>query len=327
MQFKSSLSAMLSSLILIGAASAAPAQEYPARTITLIVPFAAGGPTDVVARIISTHMSKTLGRQIVIENIVGGGGTTATIRAMRAAPDGYTIEMGHMGTHAAAVAVYPNLAYDPVSDFEPIGLCSGTPILILARSDFPSNDLRQFVAYVKAHADDINMAHAGIGSVSFTAGLLFNSIIGIKPTSVTYNGTGPALNALVAGQVDYMFDQISNVVLEADRNTIKVYAVASSVRSSVLPNVPTAREAGLPQFEMSAWNALFAPKGTAKPILDKLTDALDKALSDETTRMQLLRLGNDIPDGPRRGQQALGSLVKNDIEHWTPIIRAAGLVK
>jgi len=327
MSLKPHFFGLLAGLILLGLGPAAFSQEYPARTITLIEPFAAGGPTDMVARIVGDHMSKTLGRQIVIENVVGAGGTTATTRAMRAPPDGYTIEMGHMGTHAAAVALYPNLAYNPVTDFEPIGLSAGTPILILARRDFPARNLREFVAFAKANADKLNMAHAGVGSVSFTTCLLLNSILNVTPAPVPYNGTGPAMNALLAGQVDYMCDQIANVVSQVTDGTIKAYAVATAARNPVLPDVPTTREAGLPEFEVSAWNALFAPKETPKPILDRLTDALDKALSDNATRKRLLELGSDSPDRPRRGQQALDTLLKSELQRWTPVIRAAVPVK
>src|SRR5215218_9884100 len=189
-------------------AAPAAAQDYPTKNITLIVPFAAGGPTDVIARIVGEHMSRTLGQQMVIENVVGAGGTTASTRVARAAPDGYTIEMGHMGTHAASVALYPNLAYKPDSDFAPIGMAAGTPVLVLARKDLPPKDLKEFAAYVDANDSKLNMAHAGVGSVSFTTCLLLNSIIDAKPTSIPYNGTGPALTALIAGQVDYMCDQI-----------------------------------------------------------------------------------------------------------------------
>ena len=184
----------------------ASAQTYPSRPITMIVPFAAGGGTDVSARIVSEHMSRTLGQQIVIENIVGAGGTTGSTRAMRANPDGYTIEMGQMGTHATAVALYPNLAYKPDIDFAPIGLVMWAPVMIVARKDFPSKDLKELVAYVKANAQKLNIAHAGVGSIGFSCGLLFNSIIGVKPTSVPFNGAGPAMNALIGGQVDYMCD-------------------------------------------------------------------------------------------------------------------------
>ena len=298
--------------------------DYPRRPITLIVPFAAGGPTDVISRIASDHMSRTLGQPIIIENIVGAGGTTASTRAARASPDGYSIEMGHMGTHAASVALYPNLAYKPDVDFAPIGLVAGTPVLILARKDFPPKDLKEFVTYVKANADKLNMAHAGVGSVSFTTCLLLNSILAVKPTSIPFNGTGPALTALISGQVDYMCDQIVNVVQQVQAGQIKGYAVGTPERNPALPNVPTSKEAGLPAFQAQAWNALFAPKGTPQPILDKLTDALDKALDDEQTRKRLLELGSVLPGKAERGQQPLASLVKSEIERWTPIIKAAG---
>src|SRR5438309_2245269 len=300
------------------------AQDYPARSVTVIVPFAAGGPTDVVARIVGDHMSKTLGQTLVIENMLGAGGTTASTRAMRAAPDGYTIIMGHMGTHAASVALYPNLAYKPDVDFAPIGLVAGTPVLIVAKKDFPPKDLKEFVTYVKANVATLNMAHAGVGSVSFTTCLLLNSILGVKPTSVPFNGTGPALTALIAGQVDYMCDQIVNVVQQVQAGQIKGYAIGTPERNPALPNVPTSKEAGLPAFQAQAWNALFAPKGTPQPILDKLTDALDKALDDEGTRKRLLELGSVLPDKAGRGQQALAALVKSEIARWTPIIKAAG---
>jgi tripartite-type tricarboxylate transporter receptor subunit TctC len=317
---------VLASTIAIGfaAAPAAAQSDYPRRPITVIVPFAAGGPTDVVARIVSEHMSRTLGQQLLVENIVGAGGTTASTRAMRANPDGYTIEMGHMGTHAASVALYPNLAYKPDVDFAPIGMAAGTPILILAKKDFPPKDLKEFATYVKANEAKLNMAHAGVGSVSHVTALLLNAIIGVKPTQVPFSGTGPAMNALVGGQVDYMTDQIVNVVSQVQGGTIRGYAIGTAERNPALPNVPTTTEAGMPEFQVSAWNALFAPKGTPQEIVDKLAAALDKALSDEATRKRLLELGSDIPDAPRRGPQALLALVKSEIARWTPVIKAAG---
>src|SRR6187399_310862 len=257
-------------------AVSASAQDYPTRPITLIVPFAAGGPTDVISRIIGEHMSRTLGQQLVIENVVGAGGTTASTRAKRAAPDGYTLITGHMGTHAASVALYPKLQYDPRTDFEPIGLIAGTPILVLAKKDFPAKDLKEFVAHVKANETKLNNAHAGVGSVSFTTCLLLDSIMKVKPTTIPFNGTGPAMNALVGGQVDYMCDQIVNVVPQINGGTIKGYAVGTAERNPALPDLPTAKEAGLPQFEAQAWNALFAPKGTPKEALDKLNAAAVK---------------------------------------------------
>jgi tripartite-type tricarboxylate transporter receptor subunit TctC len=272
-------------------------------------------------------MSKTLGQQLVIENVVGAGGTTGATRAMRAPADGYTIIMGHMGTHAAAVALYPKLAYHPVKNFDPIGLVAGTPVLILAKKDFPAKDLKEFVAYVKANVDKINMAHAGVGSVSFTTCLLLNSVLQVKPTSIPFQGTGPALNALLGGQVDYMCDQIVNVVPQIQAGTIKAYGIGTPQRNPALPNVPTTIEAGLPAFQASAWNALFAPKGTPKEALDKLTDALNKALDDEGVRKRLLDLGSDIPGPDRRGQDALTKLVESEIARWTPVIQASGVAQ
>ena len=320
------LSRVLVAALAIGFAAlpAAAQTDYPRRPITLIVPFAAGGPTDVIARIAADHMTRTLGQPIIIENIVGAGGTTASTRAARAAPDGYTIEMGHMGTHAASVALYPNLAYKPDVDFAPIGLVAGTPVLILAKKDFPPKDLKEFVAYVKANVDKLNMAHAGVGSVSFTTCLLLNSILNIKPTSIPFNGTGPALTALISGQVDFMCDQIVNIVQQVQAGQIKAYAIGTAERNPALPNVPTSKEAGLPEFQAQAWNALFAPKGTPQPVLDKLSDALDKALDDEQTRKRLLELGSVLPDKAGRGPQPLAALVKSEIDRWTPVIKAAG---
>lgn len=328
MRLLTRLAGATAGLLALGAMVApSQAQNYPARPITMIVPFAAGGPTDIIARIVSDHMSKTLGQQIVIENVVGAGGTTGATRAMRATADGYTIIMGHMGTHAAAVALYPKLAYHPLNNFETIGLAAGTPVLILGKKDFPAKNLKEFVAYVKANVDKINMAHAGVGSVSFTSCLLLNSIMDVKPTAVPFQGTGPALNALLGGQVDYMCDQIVNVVPQILAGNIKAYAIGTPARSPVLPEVPTSKEAGMPQFEVSAWNALFAPKGTPKEAIDKLSDALSKALDDEGVRKRLLDLGSDIPGNDRRGPAALTKLVESEIAKWTPVIKASGITQ
>ena len=299
------------------------AQSYPTRSITMIVPFAAGGPTDVVARIVTGHMAQTLGQSIVIENVVGAGGTTATTRAARATNDGYTLITGHMGTHAAAVPLYPALAYHPEKDFEPIALLAGTPILILARKDFPPGDLKEFVGYVKANEAKVNAAHAGVGSVSHVSCQLLNSILGIRPTGVPFNGTGPAMNALVGGQVDFMCDQIVNAVPQINAGTIRAYAIATPERNPSLPNVPTTAEAGLPAFQAQAWNAIFAPKGTPAPVIATLNAAAAKALDDEGVRKRLLDLGSVIPGTAERTPEALASLVKNEIAKWTPVLKPA----
>ena len=305
--------------------ASATAQVYPSHPITLIVPFAPGGPTDVTSRIVGEHMSRTLGQQFVIENVAGAGGTIGSTRAMRATPEGYTIQMGQMGTHAGSVGLYPNLAYKPDVDFAPIGLVVDQAVVIFARKDFPPTDLKEFVAYVKANGERLNVGHAGIGSISHFTCLLLDSMLDVKPAMVPFSGAGPAVNALMGSQVDYMCDSISDVVQQIQGGTIKGYAVATPARNPALPNVPTTREAGLPDFQATGWYGLFAPKATPKPILDKLTDALDKALDDENVRKRLIDLGCDIPPKERRGQAALAALVKSEIARWTPVIKAANV--
>jgi len=303
----------------------ARAQAYPSRPITLIVPFPPGGSTDVGARIVADHMSRTLGQQVVVQNVSGAGGTTGSTRAMRSDPDGYTLLMGQMGTHAAAVALYPNLAYRPDVDFEPIGMVTAFPLIVATRRDFPAQDFKEFIAYVKANDTKLNQAHAGVGSIFFTSCLLLNSILGAKPTLVPFNGGAPAMNALVAGQVDYMCADIVTGGPQLEPGKIKVYAIASAARNPAMPNVPTTVEAGLPAFQASAWNGLFAPRSTPQPILDSLVDALDKALDDEATRKRLGVLGGDIPERPNRGPQPFLALVKSEIARWSPIIKAANV--
>jgi tripartite-type tricarboxylate transporter receptor subunit TctC len=270
-------------------------------------------------------MSRTLGQQLVVENVSGAGGTIGSTRVMRAAPDGYTIQIGQMGTHAAAVGFYPNLAYRPDVDFEPIGMVAGLPIVITARKEFPANDLGQFIRYVQVNADKMNVAHAGVGSITHTTCLLLHSLIGIRPAFVPFTGAAPAMNALLGGQVDYICNAIPDAVQQVQSGAAKGYAISTAERSPSLPNVPTAKEAGLPEFQASGWNALFAPKSTPKPVLDQLADALDKALDDTNVRKRLLDLGCDIPDKAMRGQQPLAALVKREIARWTPIIKAANV--
>jgi tripartite-type tricarboxylate transporter receptor subunit TctC len=317
---RTSLLALAASIVLTGTAQA---QTYPQRPINMIVPFAAGGPTDIVARIVSENMSKTLGQQIVIENVAGAGGTTGITRAAQSKADGYTIMMGHMGTHGAAPALYPNLKYDPTKDFEPIGMAAGTPILIVAKKTFPANNLKEMVAYLQANPDKVNQAHAGVGAVSHMTCILFNSQIGVKPTAVPYSGTGPALNDLVSGQVDYMCDQIVNLVSQIKAGSIKAFAIAMPERSPALPDVPTTKEAGMPDYEVTAWNAIFAPKDTPKEIVTALSSALDKALDDAPTKARLLELGGVLPTKAERGGDWLGGFVKTEVARWTPVLKDA----
>lgn len=297
--------------------------RYPQQAITLIVPFAAGGPTDVVARIIVDEMSRTLGQQIIIENVIGSGGTTAVTRAKRSPPDGYTIVMGHMGTHAAAVALYPNLAYNPIRDFEPIGMVAGMPVLILARKDLAPKTLDEFVQFLRTSGTNLNMAHAGVGSVSFTTCSFLNSIVGSRPKMTSFQGTGPAMNALVAGRVDYMCDQVVSAVPQIAAGAIKAYAVGTTRRNPVLPAIPTSVEAGMPAFQASAWNALFAPKGTPQAVIATLNSALGNALDDPGVRKQLRDLGGEIPEPAERTPLALANLVVSEIAKWTSVLKPA----
>jgi tripartite-type tricarboxylate transporter receptor subunit TctC len=290
--------------------------------VTIIVPFAAGGPTDIIARISGEYFSKALGQQFVVENVAGAGGTTGITRGAQAKPDGYTIMMGHMGTHGAAPALYANLKYDPAKDFTPIGLVAGTPILIVARKDFPAANLKEFVAKVKDPAAKVKQAHAGVGSVSFTTCTLLTSQLNTKSIVAAYRGTGPALNDLVGGQVDYMCDQIVNLVEQVKGGAIKAYAIATPERSPALPNVPTTKEAGLPDYQVSAWNALFAPKGIPQDVAAKLNATLVAALDDANTRKRLLELGSVIPDKAGRSPQALQKLVESEVARWNPILKA-----
>jgi tripartite-type tricarboxylate transporter receptor subunit TctC len=310
------------------AAAALPAfaqGDYPSKPITMIVPFAAGGPTDTIARIVGEHMSRTLGQQIVVENVAGAGGTTGATRGKDATNDGYTLLMGHMGTHAASVALYPNLAYDPSEDFEPVGLAAGTPVLVLARKDFPAETLAEFIEIAKKEGSALNNANAGIGSVSHVSCLFFNALTGAKPTEIPYKGTGPALNDLMAGQVDYLCDQIVNAAPQIQAGTIKAYAIGTPARSPALPDVPTSAEAGLPDWQVQAWNAIFAPKDTDPAIVAKLSAALDAALDDEATQKRLLELGSVIPEKNLRTSDGLGAHVKSEIAKWSPIIKQSGV--
>jgi len=310
-------------LVLLGGWGAAKAQNYPARTVTVIVPFAPGGPADITGRIVADIFARHLGQQFVVENVGGAGGTTGSLRGARAAPDGYTLVSGHMGTHAAAPALYPNLGYDPEKDVEPIGLIAEQPELLTVRKDFPANNLKEFVAYAKANESKLNMGHAGVGSVSYVGCLLLNSAIGIRPTMVPFTGTAPVMNAILAGTVDYDCDPVLGPLPHIQAGTAKALAIATRKRSPLLPDVPTSFEQGLPEFDCAPFYAVFAPKGTPKEIVDKLADALNKGLDEPTVQKRLADLGADIAEPKRRGPKALGELVKNEVARLTPILKAA----
>lgn len=313
---KQAISFVLASLVAVGFVVSVRAADYPTRPITIIVPFSAGGPTDVVARIVADHMANTLGQPIRIENIAGAGGSRGTVHAKNAVPDGYTLTMGHTGTHAIAVSLYPHLGYAPVKDFAPIGLVTGMPIMIVARVDYPGQNLQEFIQHLKANEHTVKAGHAGRGSVSHASCSLFNAMIKITPAAVPFDSTGSAMQALLRGQIDYMCDQLINLAAQVEAGAVRAFVVAAPDRNPALPRVPAAHEAGLPDFHISVWNALFAPAGTLQPILDKLTNALDKALDNPRIRRQLLALGCEVPGGRRRGQQPLADLVTIEIARW-----------
>jgi len=313
--------ALAASLLALGWPGAQAQSSWPSHTITLIVPYATGGPSDTVARALEGSMSRALAQMVIVENVVGAGGTTGTTRTMRAAPDGYTIMLGHMGTHAAAVALYPKLAYNPATDFAPIGLAVRMPVVVIARNGIAASDLKEFIAYANQHGSEMTMAHAGVGSVSYIACELFNSILDLHPKLAGFQGTEPAIATLLTGRTDYMCDQTGSVVLQAAAHAIKVYAVASPSRARSLPDVPTAEQAGLPQFNVTAWHGLFAPKDTPRPIIDRLNAALGAALEDATVRKTVVALGGEIPDPTERSPAALGALVAREITKWTSVLR------
>jgi len=305
------------------ALAAAQAQNYPTRPGTVIVPFAAGGPADITGRIAADIFGKALGQQFVVENVGGAGGTTGTLRAARAAPDGYTLALGHMGTHAAAGALYPNLAYNPETDFVPVGLIATQPEVLAVRKELPPNTLKEFIAYAKANEKKLNAAHAGVGSVSYVGCLLLHSAIGIKPTLVPFTGTAPVWNAMLGGQVDYVCDPILGPLPHVRAGKVKALAIAAAKRHPLLPDVPTATEQGLPQFDAAPFYAIFAPKGTPQPIVDKLADTLNKGLDDPVVRKRLGDLGATIAEGHERGPKALAALVHSEVARLTPILTAA----
>jgi tripartite-type tricarboxylate transporter receptor subunit TctC len=314
------LAALVSAFALPGAALAQA--DYPNKPVTVIVPFAAGGPTDVVARILGEHMSRTLGQQLIVENVGGAGGTTGMTRVATAAPDGYIIGVGNMGTQSAAPALYPQLKYNPATSFEQVGICNFTPQTIVAKKDTAAKDLKEFLAYLKANSAKLSYGHAGVGSISHVSGTVFNSQFGFAPALVAYRGTAPALNDLVGGQIDYMVDQSLNVIPQIKGGTIKAYAVAAPERLASLPDVPTTKEAGV-DFIFSAWNAMVAPKGTPKAIVDKLADALAKALDDPKVKERYTELGSTGPEGADRGPAGLQKLVDSEMARITPVLKEA----
>ena len=311
-------------LALLGSAALAHAQTYPSKTITMIVPFAAGGPTDTVARLVAQSMGTKLKQQIIIENVGGAGGTIGAARVAKANPDGYTLFLHHIG-QSTAPGLYRKLSYNAIDSFEPIGLITDVPMTLVARKDFPAKDFKEFLAYVKANKDKVTYANAGVGSASHLCGMLFMTAIGTDLTTVPYKGTGPAMNDLLGGQVDFMCDQTTNTTSQIKGGKIKAFGVTTKTRLASMPDIPTLNESGLPGFEVAVWHGLYAPKGTPKPIIDSLAGALQVALKDPVVKQRFADLGTEpVPDAKAR-PEALRAHLKSEIDRWGAIIKKAGV--
>jgi tripartite-type tricarboxylate transporter receptor subunit TctC len=306
------------------ASSAAMAQQYPTRNVSMLVPFAAGGPTDTVARVTAQAMGKPLGQTVVVENRPSAGGILAPESVKNAKPDGYTILIHHIGM-ATTPALYRQLRFNPLTDFEYIGLINDVPMTLIARNNFPAKDFKEFLAYVKANKTKVSYANAGIGAASHLCGMLFMSAIETDLLTVPYKGTAPAMNDLLGGTVDFMCDQTTNTTNQIKAGKVKVYAVTSARRVPSLPDVPTLQELGLKGFEVGIWHGLYAPKGTPKPVIDRLVAALQEAIKDPTVNQRFADLGATAYPADKATPAALQAHVKAEIDKWGPIIRKAGV--
>ena len=309
--------------LICGAFSAPTMAQYPNKLITMVVPFAAGGPTDTLGRNLGQAMGKQLKQTIIIENVGGAGGNIGVTRVSRAAPDGYTLLLHHIGM-STSPALYRKLDYNPLTDFEYIGLVADVPMTLIARGNFPAKDFREFLTYIKANKDKISLANAGLGAASHLCGLLFMSAIETDFTTVPYKGTAPAMNDLLGGQVDFMCDQTTNTTGQIQGGKVKAYGVTSRTRVASLPNIPTLDEQGLKGFEVAVWHAVYAPKGTPKPVLDTLVHALQESLKDAELKSNLAKLGTEPVPQARANPEALRTFLKAEIDKWGPIIKKAG---
>jgi tripartite-type tricarboxylate transporter receptor subunit TctC len=311
-------------VLLWGGIAAAPAQVHLSRPITMVVPFAAGGPVDTVARILSEPMRATLGQSIIVENVTGAAGSIGVGRVARAAPDGYTLSIGHWSTHVVNGAIYP-LPYDLLRDLEPIVLLPSNPMIVVSKNAVPAKNLNEFVGWIKANEGKVSAGTAGAGSATHVAGVYFQNVTGTRFQFVPYRGTGPALQDLVAGQIDFIVDQASNSLQHVRDGKIRAYAVTASARLPSAPDIPTVAEAGLPSLDISVWYGLWAPKGTPKEIISKLNTAAVQALSEPTVRQRFAELGLDVPPRDRLTPEALAAYQKAEIEKWWPVIQGANI--
>ncbi|MCY7371355.1 MAG: tripartite tricarboxylate transporter substrate binding protein BugD [Polaromonas sp.] len=322
--FKPLLLASAAALAMVAASPAFSQAAYPDKPVSLIIPFAAGGPTDAVARMIAIPMGKSLGQTVLVENVVGAGGTIGATKVARAEPNGYSILLHHMGM-ATAPALYRKLNFDPLKDFEYIGQVVDVPMTLLARKDFPPTTFPELQAYLKANGNKVSLANAGLGAVSHLCGLLFMSQIGIELTTVPYKGTGPAMNDLLGGQVDMLCDQTTQTVPMIKENRVKVFGVTSATRLASLPNVPTLNEQGLKGFEVKVWHGMYAPKGTPAPVLEKINVAMRAAMQDPMVKQRLADLSSDIPSSDKMTPAGLKTHLEAEIAKWGPIIKKAGV--
>ena len=323
-RFKHWLTAVAGAASLVATGAAVAQAAFPAKPVTVVVPFSAGGPTDVVARLIGVPMGKALGQTVIIDNALGAGGTIAAAKVARAAPDGYTIFLHHMGM-STAPALYRKLSFDPLKDFEYIGQVVDVPMTLLGRKDLPANNFKELQAYVKANGNKVTLANAGLGAVSHLCGLLFMSQMGVELTTVPYKGTGPAMNDLLGGQVDLLCDQTTQTVPFIKDGRIKVYGVTTHDRLGSLPNVPTLDEQGLKAFEVKVWHGMYAPKGTPKEVIDKLNAALKTAMADPHVKQRLAELSSDIPSADKMTPEGLRTHLTAEIAKWGPVIKKAGI--
>jgi len=306
------------------AAGAAVAQTYPTRPITIVVPFSAGGPTDTVTRLIADVMGKDLDQQVVVENVGGAGGTLGAARVAKAEADGYTLLLHHIGM-ATSATLYRKLPYDTLNGFEYVGLVTEVPMTLVARANFEPADLKALVEYVKTNKDKVTYANAGIGAASHLCGMLFMSAVETQVTTVPYKGTGPAMTDLLGGQVDFMCDQTTNTTNQIKAGKIKAYATTTSKRLAALPDVPTAEEGGLKNFQVGIWHGLYAPKGTPKDVSERLTKSLQKALQDPNVISRFGELGTEPVAQDQATGDALKTKLVSEIERWAPVIKAAGV--
>jgi tripartite-type tricarboxylate transporter receptor subunit TctC len=314
----------LTAFCALGLTGLAVAQTFPSRTITMIVPFAAGGPGDTRARVLAEHMRGTLGQPVVVENVTGAGGSIGVGRVAQAPGDGYTLSVGNWSTHVVNGAVYP-LKYDLITDFEPVGMVSTQPLLILANNSVPANDLKGLIAWLNANPGKATMGNSGIGSASHVSGVLFQNSTGTRFQLVPYRGSAQSIQDLIAGQIDMTFDQRTNALPHVQAGKIKAFAVTAPARLAGAPDIPTMDEAGLPGMDVSVWGGLWAGKGTPRPVIARLSAAVMEALADPAVRQRLLDIGYEVPPREQQTPQALAAYQRAEIAKWWPIIKAAGV--